>query len=100
MVLDAGRVELVLEDQVDPALVGFGVALAGRVVEVSSTWRLLSYVIAAGVLVAVAAAALIAGAALLYLAVLPAVRAVTEQHGDPATQAAYHQPLLDYLLGP
>jgi hypothetical protein len=35
-------------------LVGFGVALAGRVVEVSSTWRLLSYAIAAGVLVAVA----------------------------------------------
>ena len=35
-------------------LVGFGVALAGRLVEVSSTWRLLSYVIAAGVLVAVA----------------------------------------------
>jgi hypothetical protein len=34
--------------------VGIGVALAGRVVEVSSTWRLLSYVIAAGVLVAVA----------------------------------------------
>ena len=35
-------------------LVGFGVALAGRVVEVSSTWRLLSYAIAVGVLVAVA----------------------------------------------
>ena len=35
-------------------LVGFGVALAGRVVEVSSTWRLLSYAIAAAVLVAVA----------------------------------------------
>jgi hypothetical protein len=35
-------------------LVGFGVALAGRVVEVSSAWRLLSYAIAAGVLVAVA----------------------------------------------
>ena len=34
--------------------VGIGVALAGRVVQVSSTWRLLSYVIAAGVLVAVA----------------------------------------------
>ena len=35
-------------------LVGFGVALAGRVVEVSSTWRLLSYAIAVAVLVAVA----------------------------------------------
>jgi hypothetical protein len=35
-------------------LVGFGVGLAGRVVEVSSTWRLLSYAIAAGVLLAVA----------------------------------------------
>lgn len=34
--------------------VGIGVALASRVVEVSSTWRLLSYAIAAGVLVAVA----------------------------------------------
>jgi hypothetical protein len=34
--------------------VGVGVALAGRVVEVSSTWRLVSYAIAAGVLVAVA----------------------------------------------
>jgi hypothetical protein len=34
--------------------VGVGVALAARVVEVSSTWRLLSYVIAAAVLVAVA----------------------------------------------
>lgn len=35
-------------------LVGFGVVVAGRVVEVSSTWRLLSYAIAVGVLVAVA----------------------------------------------
>lgn len=35
-------------------LVGIGVALAGRVVEVSSAWRLLSYAIAAAVLVAVA----------------------------------------------
>jgi hypothetical protein len=35
-------------------LVGFGVALAGRVIEVSSVWRLLSYAIAAAVLVAVA----------------------------------------------
>jgi hypothetical protein len=35
-------------------LVGFGVALAGRVVAVSGTWRLLSYAIAVGVLVAVA----------------------------------------------
>lgn len=34
-------------------LVGFGVAVAGRVVEVSSTWRLLSYAIAVAVLVAV-----------------------------------------------
>jgi hypothetical protein len=34
--------------------VGIGVVVASRVVEVSSTWRLLSYVIAAGVLVAVA----------------------------------------------
>jgi hypothetical protein len=34
--------------------VGIGVALAGRVVQVSSMWRRLSYVIAAGVLVAVA----------------------------------------------
>jgi hypothetical protein len=34
--------------------VGIGVALAARVVEVSSTWRLLSYAIAVGVLVAVA----------------------------------------------
>lgn len=36
------------------SLVGVGVALASRAVEVSSTWRLLSYAIAAGVLVAVA----------------------------------------------
>jgi hypothetical protein len=36
------------------AFVGVGIALAGRVVEVSSTWRLVSYAIAAGVLVAVA----------------------------------------------
>ena len=35
-------------------LVGFGAAFAGRVVDVSSTWRLLSYAIAAGVLIAVA----------------------------------------------
>lgn len=35
-------------------LVGSGVALAGRLVDVSSTWRLLSYAIAAAVLVAVA----------------------------------------------
>jgi hypothetical protein len=35
-------------------LVGVGVALAGRVVEVSSRWRLVSYAIAAAVLVAVA----------------------------------------------
>ena len=35
-------------------LVGFGVALAGRVVEVSSTWRLLSYAIAVGALAAAA----------------------------------------------
>jgi hypothetical protein len=34
--------------------VGIGVALAGRVVQVSDTWRLLSYVIAAGVLIEVA----------------------------------------------
>jgi hypothetical protein len=36
------------------SLVGIGVALAGRVVEVSSRWRLVSYAIAAAVLVAVA----------------------------------------------
>jgi hypothetical protein len=36
------------------AFVGIGVAAAGRVVEVSSTWRLLSYAIAVGVLVAAA----------------------------------------------
>lgn len=35
-------------------LVGFGVAFAGRLVDVSSTWRLLSSAIAAGVLIAVA----------------------------------------------
>lgn len=34
-------------------LVGFGVALAGRVVDVSNAWRLLSYTIAVAVLVAV-----------------------------------------------
>ena len=34
-------------------LVGVGVALAGRIVAVSTTWRLVSYAIAAGVLVAV-----------------------------------------------
>ncbi len=34
-------------------MVSLGVALAGRIVEVSSTWRTLSYVIAAGILIAV-----------------------------------------------
>jgi hypothetical protein len=36
------------------SLVGIGVALAGRVVEVSRRWRLVSYAIAAAILVAVA----------------------------------------------
>ena len=35
-------------------LVAVGVALAGRVVQVSGTWRMVSYAVAAGVLVAVA----------------------------------------------
>lgn len=37
------------------------------------------------------------GGALLYLSVLPAVRAVVEAHGDPAARASFHAPLLDFL---
>jgi hypothetical protein len=37
------------------------------------------------------------GAGLLYLSVLPAVRAVVESRGDPATEAAFHAPLLEFL---
>ena len=42
-------------------------------------------------------ALLAAGAGLLYLGVLPAVRAVAESRGDPATRAAFHAPLLGFL---
>ena len=35
--------------------------------------------------------------ALLYLQWLPAVRAVDEARGDPSTQAAFHQEVLDFL---
>ena len=35
--------------------------------------------------------------ALLYLQWLPAVRAVEEARGDPSTQAAFHQEVLDFL---
>ena len=37
--------------------------------------------------------------ALLYLQWLPAVRAVDEARGDPSTQAAFHQEVLDFLHG-
>jgi hypothetical protein len=43
------------------------------------------------------AAVLLVGAGLLYMQWLPAVRAVTEAHGDPAAQPAYHAPLLGFL---
>jgi hypothetical protein len=36
-------------------------------------------------------------AALLYLATLPAVRAVAESHGDPAAKAGFHAPLIAFL---
>jgi hypothetical protein len=39
------------------------------------------------------------GAGLLYLSVLPAVRAVVESQGDPAAEAAFHAPLLEFLDG-
>ena len=35
--------------------------------------------------------------AFLYLQALPAVRAVREAQNDPATEATFHQPLVDYL---
>lgn len=41
--------------------------------------------------------AVVIAAGLLYLAALPAVRAVAESHGDPATQASFHAPLLRFL---
>ena len=44
------------------------------------------------------AALLLVGAALLYLQWLPAVRAVGESRGDPATAASFHAPLLDFLV--
>ena len=43
------------------------------------------------------AALLLTAAALVYLAWLPAVRAVDEQRGDPAREAAFPQPLIDFL---
>lgn len=36
-------------------------------------------------------------AGLLYLGLLPAVRAVVEAHGDPAARAGFHAPLLEFL---
>lgn len=44
-------------------------------------------------------AIVLVGAGLLYLQLLPAVRAVVEAHGDPAAQAAFHRPLLRFLDG-
>ena len=42
-------------------------------------------------------ALLAVGAGLLYLSVLPAVRAVAESRGDPAARASFHAPLLGFL---
>lgn len=42
-------------------------------------------------------AVLAVAAGLLYLAVLPAVRAVSESRGDPAASAGFHAPLLGFL---
>ena len=43
------------------------------------------------------AAIVVIAVALLYLQWLPAVRAVEEARGDPSTQAAFHQEVLDFL---
>jgi len=42
-------------------------------------------------------ALILVGAGLLYLQLLPAVRAIAESRGDPATTAAFHAPLLAFL---
>ena len=42
-------------------------------------------------------AVLAVGAGLLYLSVLPAVRAVAESRGDPAAREAFHAPLIGFL---
>jgi hypothetical protein len=42
---------------------------------------------------------LLVGAGLLYLQWLPAVRAVTEAHGDPSTQAAFHAEVREVVAG-